>query len=136
MPCGGGGVRTVRDGTQPCAKSGSARCPRGPSRTVADGPSRTLPAHSYRHSPGVLSGSVTPVWSPPSFLKGNLRKANGDRTTANLALTDVCVQPALGSYTTTNVQKLPAILDAGEAAAEAALPAIRRELDCGTCDVM
>src|SRR4029453_12975145 len=58
------------------------------------------------------------------------------RTTANLALTNVCVQPALGSYTTTNVQKLPAILDAGEAAAEAALPAIRRTLDCGTCDVM
>jgi len=54
-----------------------------------------------------------------------------DRTMANLALTDVCVQPALGAYSTTDVQKLPAILDAGEAAAEAALPGIRTAFHLG-----
>lgn len=42
------------------------------------------------------------------------------RTMANLALTDVCVQPALG-----------AILDAGEAAAEVALPGIRAAFHLG-----
>src|SRR5262249_32671171 len=47
-----------------------------------------------------------------------------ERTMANLALTDVCVQPGLGAYSTTDVGKLPAILAAGEAAAESALPAI------------
>jgi hypothetical protein len=50
---------------------------------------------------------------------------------ANLALTDVCVQPVLGGYSTTDVQKLPAILAAGEAAAESALPAIRAALHAG-----
>jgi len=47
-----------------------------------------------------------------------------ERTMANLSLVDVCVQPALGGYSTTDVQKLPAILAAGEAAAEAALQTI------------
>jgi len=51
-----------------------------------------------------------------------------ERTMANLALVDVCVQPALGGYTTTDVQKLPAILAAGEAAGEASLPAIHAAL--------
>ena len=50
---------------------------------------------------------------------------------ANLALTDVCVQPGLGSYSTTDVRKLPAIIAAGEAAAESALPAIRAALRSG-----
>jgi hypothetical protein len=54
-----------------------------------------------------------------------------ERTTANLALTDICVQPALGAYATTDVQKLPAILEAGEAAAEAALPGIHAALHLG-----
>ena len=54
-----------------------------------------------------------------------------ESTMANLALTDVCVQPPLGAYSTTDVQKLPAILDAGEAAAEAALPAIHAALHIG-----
>jgi NTE family protein len=54
-----------------------------------------------------------------------------ERTMANLALTDICVQPALGAYATTDVQKLPAILDAGEAAAEAALPGIHAALHLG-----
>jgi predicted acylesterase/phospholipase RssA/CRP-like cAMP-binding protein len=48
-----------------------------------------------------------------------------ERTMANLSLVDVCVQPALGGYSTTDVQKLPAILAAGEAAAEAALQTIQ-----------
>lgn len=48
-----------------------------------------------------------------------------ERTMANLALTDVCVQPALGGYSITDIQKLPAIVEAGEAAAETAVPAIR-----------
>jgi NTE family protein len=51
-----------------------------------------------------------------------------ERTMANLALTDVCMQPALGGYSTTDIQKVPAIVAAGEAAAEAALPAIRAVL--------
>jgi len=55
-----------------------------------------------------------------------------ERTMANLALTDVCVQPALGAYAITDVHKLSAILDAGEAAAEAALPAIRAALHPGS----
>ena len=50
------------------------------------------------------------------------------RTMANLSLVDVCVQPALGAYSTTDVQKLPAILAAGETAAEAALAAIHAAL--------
>ena len=54
-----------------------------------------------------------------------------ERTMANLALTDVCVQPGLGAYTTTDVRKLPAIVAAGEAAAESALPAIRAALRAG-----
>ena len=48
-----------------------------------------------------------------------------ERTLANLALVDICVQPRLGGYSTTDVQKLPGIVAAGEAAAETALPAIR-----------
>jgi len=48
-----------------------------------------------------------------------------ERTMANLALVDVCVQPRLGGYSPTDVQKLPGIVAAGEAAAETALPAIR-----------
>lgn len=51
-----------------------------------------------------------------------------ERTMANLALADVCVQPALGGCSTTDIQKLPVIVAAGEAAAEAALPAIRTAL--------
>jgi len=39
------GVRSVRDGAQPCAKSDFCGCADGSSRTVADGPSRTIPAH-------------------------------------------------------------------------------------------
>jgi len=54
-----------------------------------------------------------------------------ERTMANLTLTDVCVQPGLGSYSTTDVRKLPAIIAAGEAAAESALPAIRAALRSG-----
>ena len=54
-----------------------------------------------------------------------------ERTMANLALVDVCVQPALGAYSTTDVQNLPAILAAGEAAAETALPAIHAALHPG-----
>ncbi len=41
------------------------------------------------------------------------------------------VQPGLGGYATTDVGKLPAILAAGEAAAERALPAIRAALRSG-----
>jgi NTE family protein len=54
-----------------------------------------------------------------------------ERTMANLTLTDVCVQPGLGGYSTTDVRKLPAIIAAGEAAAESALPAIRAALRSG-----
>src|SRR5262245_37275739 len=50
---------------------------------------------------------------------------------ANLALTDVCVQPGLGAYSTTDIRKLPAIIAAGEAAAESALAAIRAGLRSG-----
>jgi predicted acylesterase/phospholipase RssA/CRP-like cAMP-binding protein len=58
-----------------------------------------------------------------------------ERTMANLALTDVCVQPGLGAYSTTDVRKLPAIIAAGEAAAESALPAIRAVLCSGRAAV-
>ena len=51
-----------------------------------------------------------------------------ERAMTNLALIDVCVQPALGRYAITDIHELPAILEAGEAAAEAALPAIRSAL--------
>jgi NTE family protein len=54
-----------------------------------------------------------------------------ERTMANLALTDVCVQPGLGGYSPTDVRKLPAILAEGEAAAQSALPAIRAALRSG-----
>jgi hypothetical protein len=51
-----------------------------------------------------------------------------DRTMANVALTDVGVQPALGAYSITDIRKLPAIIESGEAAAEEAIPAIRAAL--------
>jgi NTE family protein len=46
----------------------------------------------------------------------------------NLTLADVCVQPALGAYSTTDLTKLTEIVAAGEAAAEQALPAILRSI--------
>ena len=49
-----------------------------------------------------------------------------ERTMANLALTDVCVQPALGAYTITDVHKLPAILEAGEAENQAVVHALTK----------
>jgi NTE family protein len=44
----------------------------------------------------------------------------------NLTLANVCIQPALGAYSTTDLTKLAEIVAAGEAAAEQALPAILR----------
>lgn len=54
-----------------------------------------------------------------------------ERTLANLALADVCVQPALGAYSITDIQKLDAIVAAGEAAADPALPAIVERMQGG-----
>jgi NTE family protein len=51
-----------------------------------------------------------------------------EHTLDNLALADVCVQPALGAYSTTDLKKLAEIVAAGEAAAEQALPGILRSI--------
>jgi hypothetical protein len=42
----------------------------------------------------------------------------------------VCVQPRLGAYSTTDIKKLDAIVAAGEAAAEAIIPAIVQAVQC------
>ncbi|TMB45511.1 MAG: cyclic nucleotide-binding domain-containing protein [Deltaproteobacteria bacterium] len=51
-----------------------------------------------------------------------------ERTLANLALADACVQPDLVAYSVADFSRLPEIVERGEAAAEQALPAIRRAL--------
>jgi NTE family protein len=48
-----------------------------------------------------------------------------ERTLANLALADACVQPDLVAYSVADVWHLHEIVERGEAAAEAALPGIR-----------
>ena len=51
-----------------------------------------------------------------------------ERTLANLALADAFVQPDLVAYSVADVSRLPDIVERGEAAAERALPVIRRAL--------
>ena len=51
-----------------------------------------------------------------------------ERTLANLALADASVQPDLAAYSVADVSHLPEIVERGEAAAERALPVIRRAL--------
>jgi hypothetical protein len=51
-----------------------------------------------------------------------------ERTLVNLALADVCVQPDLVAYSVADVGRLPEIMERGEAAAEQALPLIRKAL--------
>jgi NTE family protein len=48
-----------------------------------------------------------------------------ERTLANLALVDVCVTPDLRGMTVSDFRRLDELVERGEAAAEAALPAIR-----------
>jgi len=54
--------------------------------------------------------------------------ATRERTLANLALADACVQPDLAAYSVADVRHLREIVERGEAAAEQALPVIRRAL--------
>src|SRR5262245_20247454 len=76
MPCRGGGVRTVRDGAQPCEKSGSAARVGGPLGTLADDPSRTIPAHSCCHrSLGESVRDRYPARSTPDRLAGLVRSS-------------------------------------------------------------
>ena len=51
-----------------------------------------------------------------------------ERTLANLALVDVCVTPDLRGMTVSDFRRLDELVERGEAAAEAALPAIRDAL--------
>ena len=51
-----------------------------------------------------------------------------ERTLANLVLADAFVQPDLVAYSVADVSRLPEIVERGEAAAERALPVIRRAL--------